>query len=66
MSLMRKTKRSFEGFGGLIANALRRLEAERQKLELARSTQELQVAREIQDSFLPPPTSRNFPLPKCT
>ncbi|HET6410077.1 MAG TPA: SpoIIE family protein phosphatase [Chthoniobacteraceae bacterium] len=43
----------FEGFGGLIANALVRLEAEQQELELARSRQELLVAREIQDSFLP-------------
>ena len=51
----------FEGFGGLITNALRRLEAERQKIELVRSTQELQVAREIQESFLPPPIQR-FPF----
>ena len=51
----------FEGFGGLIAIALRRLEAERQKIELVRSTQELQVAREIQESFLPAPTQK-FPF----
>ena len=51
----------FEGFGGLIANALRRLEAERERLERVRSTQELQVAREIQDSFLPSP-AQTFPF----
>jgi len=43
----------FEGFAGLIANALLRLDAEQQRMELARSKQELQVAREIQESFLP-------------
>ena len=46
----------FEGFGGLIANALVRLEAERQEIELARSRQEMCVAREIQESFLPSAT----------
>jgi phosphoserine phosphatase RsbU/P len=51
----------FEGFGALIADALRRLEAERQKVERVRSAQELQVAREIQESFLPPPMQR-FPF----
>lgn len=51
----------FEGFGGLIANALVRLASERQQLELARSKQELQVAREIQESFLPP-ASQPFPF----
>lgn len=50
----------FEGFGALIANALVRIEAERQQIELARSRQELLVAREIQDSFLPPPRQK-FP-----
>jgi sigma-B regulation protein RsbU (phosphoserine phosphatase) len=50
----------FEGFGGLIANALMRLQAERQEIEIARSKGELQVAREIQESFLPAPT-RAFP-----
>ncbi|MDB6039629.1 MAG: hypothetical protein JWM99_3470 [Verrucomicrobiales bacterium] len=49
----------FEGFGGLIANALLRLEAEQQERELVRSKQELQVAREIQESFLPP-SVQNF------
>jgi sigma-B regulation protein RsbU (phosphoserine phosphatase) len=51
----------FEGFGGLVAIALRRLESERQKIELVRSAQELQVAREIQESFLPLPTQK-FPF----
>ena len=44
----------FEGFGGLIANALVRLEAERRERQIVLSNQELQVAREIQESFLPP------------
>jgi sigma-B regulation protein RsbU (phosphoserine phosphatase) len=51
----------FEGFGGLIAIALVRLEAERQQIEIARSKQELQVAREIQESFLPPAVEK-FPF----
>jgi phosphoserine phosphatase RsbU/P len=51
----------FEGFGGLIANALVRLEAERKEIQLARSKQELLVAREIQESFLPPVRQR-FPF----
>ncbi len=55
----------FEGFGGLIANALVRIEAEQQEIELARSRQELQVAREIQDSFLPLPDQK-FPCCEVT
>lgn len=51
----------FEGFAGLIANALRRLDAEQQKMELVRSKQELQVAREIQESFLPS-CAQTFPF----
>lgn len=51
----------FEGFGGLIAIALVRLEAERRQLQIARSKQELQVAREIQESFLPPAIEK-FPF----
>lgn len=43
----------FEGFGGLIANALVRLEAERREIEIACSNQQMEVAREIQESFLP-------------
>ena len=51
----------FEGFGGLIAIALLRLEAERREIELVRGKQELQVAREIQESFLPP-CAQMFPF----
>jgi phosphoserine phosphatase RsbU/P len=51
----------FEGFGGLIANALVRIEAERKRIELVRSKQELRVAREIQESFLPP-LAQKFPF----
>ena len=51
----------FEGFGGLIANALARIEAEQHEVELARSRQELSVAREIQESFLPPAVQK-FPF----
>jgi phosphoserine phosphatase RsbU/P len=52
----------FEGFGGLIVNALMRLEAAQREIELARATQELLVAREIQESFLP---SRTQKFPFC-
>jgi sigma-B regulation protein RsbU (phosphoserine phosphatase) len=51
----------FEGFGGLIATVLVRLENEKREIEIARSKQELQVAREIQESFLPPAVER-FPF----
>ena len=51
----------FEGFGGLIVNALLRLDAEKQKLEQAQATQELHMAREIQNSFLPP-EAQDFPF----
>lgn len=44
----------FFGFGGLIVNALLRLEAQRNEIEQAQARQELQLAREIQESFLPP------------
>lgn len=50
----------FEGFGGLIANALRRIEAGKHEIEIARSKQEMLVAREIQESFLPP-SGQKFP-----
>ncbi len=43
----------FEGFGGLIVNALLRIEAQRREIDRAQAAQELQLAREIQDSFLP-------------
>ncbi|MGY8656744.1 MAG: SpoIIE family protein phosphatase [Verrucomicrobiia bacterium] len=51
----------FEGFGGLIVNALMRLENEKREAEHAKAKQELTMAREIQDSFLPP-TSQVFPF----
>jgi sigma-B regulation protein RsbU (phosphoserine phosphatase) len=51
----------FEGFGSLIANALMRLEAERHEIEIARSHQQMEVAREIQESFLPPEMQK-FPF----
>lgn len=43
-----------EGFAGLIVNALLRIEAQEQEIQQARSRQELVLAREIQESFLPP------------
>lgn len=43
----------FEGFGGLIVNALLRLEAQHREIERAQTHQELLLAREIQESFLP-------------
>ena len=43
----------FEGFGGLIAGALLRLEAQKREIERVQGEQELLLAREIQDSFLP-------------
>lgn len=49
------------GFGGLIVNALVRLEAQRREIEQAASRQQLLLAREIQDTFLPPPVNR-FPF----
>ena len=45
----------FEGFGALIVNALLRLEAQRREVEEARVRQQLRLAKEIQDSFLPAP-----------
>jgi phosphoserine phosphatase RsbU/P len=51
----------FEGFGGLIVNALIRLEAQQREVELAGSRHELQLAREIQTAFLPDPTQK-FPF----
>ena len=44
----------FQAFGSLIVNALLRLQAEEQKIERAQADQELQMAQEIQKSFLPP------------
>ncbi len=43
----------FEGFGGLIVGALLRLQAQKREVERVQSEQELSLAREIQDSFLP-------------
>ncbi|MEP6662371.1 MAG: SpoIIE family protein phosphatase [Verrucomicrobiota bacterium] len=43
----------FEGFGGLIVGALLRLETQKREIERVQSDQELSLAREIQDSFLP-------------
>ena len=51
----------FFGFGGLIVNALLRLEAQRNEIEQAEARQELQLAREIQESFLPP-AQQTFPF----
>ena len=49
------------GFGGLIVNALVRLEARRREIEQAQSRQQLLLAKEIQDTFLPPAVNRyNF------
>ena len=50
-----------EGFGGLIVNALLRLEAQRREIERAGARQQLLLAREIQDTFLPPTLSQ-FPF----
>lgn len=43
----------FEGFGALIVNALLRLDAQKREIERAEAQQEMLLAREIQDSFLP-------------
>ncbi|MEO6036104.1 MAG: GAF domain-containing protein, partial [Verrucomicrobiota bacterium] len=43
------------GFGGLIVNAPVRIESRRREIEQAQSQQQLFLAREIQDTFLPPP-----------
>lgn len=51
----------FEGFGGLIVNALVRLEAQRREIERAGARQQLLLAKEIQDTFLPPTLSQ-FPF----
>src|SRR6266542_2002939 len=51
----------FEGFGGLIVNALVRLEAQRREVEQAGARQQLLLAKEIQDTFLPP-TRSQFPF----
>ncbi|HVM50595.1 MAG TPA: SpoIIE family protein phosphatase [Candidatus Acidoferrum sp.] len=51
----------FEGFGGLIVNALVRLEAQRREIEQAAARQQLLLAKEIQDTFLPPTLSQ-FPF----
>ena len=50
-----------EGFGGLIVNALVRLEAQRREIERAGARQQLLLAKEIQDTFLPPAVSQ-FPF----
>jgi sigma-B regulation protein RsbU (phosphoserine phosphatase) len=51
----------FEGFGGLIVNALVRLEAQRREIERAGARPQLLLAQEIQDTFLPPAPSQ-FPF----
>ena len=51
----------FEGFGGLIVNALVRLGAQQREVELAGSRHELHLAREIQTTFLPDP-AQTFPF----
>ena len=51
----------FEGFGGLIVGALLRLEAQQREIERVQAEQELLLAREIQDSFLPVGVQK-FPL----
>lgn len=43
----------FEGFTSLIASALIRLEAQSRQIQMEKSKQELELAREIQLSFLP-------------
>ena len=48
----------FEGFGSLIVNALTRLAAQRREIEQAQAGQQLTLAREIQETFLPPTVSR--------
>ena len=50
-----------EGFGGLIVGALLRLEAQQREIERVQGEQELVLAREIQDSFLPVGV-QSFPL----
>ncbi|MDD5261076.1 MAG: SpoIIE family protein phosphatase [Methylacidiphilales bacterium] len=45
----------FEGFASLIAGTLLRLENQSREMSEARARQELDLAREIQQSFLPPP-----------
>jgi len=44
----------FEGFAGIIAGTLLRLENQTREMAVARARQELELAREIQQSFLPP------------
>jgi sigma-B regulation protein RsbU (phosphoserine phosphatase) len=51
-----------EAYASLLASTLVRLEAERAAVSSARARQELELAREIQDSFLPPPVRS---LPTC-
>ncbi len=53
-SFSKQSEEVFEGFGGLAVNALLRAEAEIRERERAQSRQELEMAREIQESFLPP------------
>lgn len=52
----------FEGFASLIASALMRLEAQAREIQIEKAKQELSLAREIQESFLPKPLSL---LPSC-
>jgi len=51
-----------EAYASLLASTLVRLEAERSAVATERARQELELAREIQDSFLPPPVRA---LPTC-
>ncbi len=50
-----------EAFAGLIVNMLLRLDTQQREVERAETRQQLLLAREIQDTFLPPPLSR-FPF----
>ncbi len=52
----------FEGFAGLIASTLIRLESQQRALDEEKARQELTLAREIQESFLP---SRFKIFPNC-
>lgn len=52
----------FVGFGGLIVNALLRLEAQRNEIAQAQARQQLLLAKEIQETFIPKAAT---PFPSC-